>query len=272
MKLPTPVTRIALPAAVALTVLGGGVAFAAGTTSPAGATYAGCLNRASGVLYHVQTSTSPAPRCTQHDTVITWNSQGPKGDPRPAGQTGPTGPKGDAGPPGATGATGPAGPARPKGDTGAVGSPGADGATGAKGDTGPAGPAGPAGSGNVITSGARLTTVNAAVTLVQRNGMTLDAVCSATGADIRLTPTTPTDGAISAIADSSVGGHRVGSSTAFGMPVVLEHVGAGDHFGTGVFDRGSFNAFNGLNQTLDGSFLIYANGVGCEFEATAAAS
>src|SRR3978361_303702 len=138
MRLRTPLTRIAVPAAVAVALLGGGgVALAAGSTRPSVTTnYSGCLNRATGVLYHVQTTSSPAPHCSGRDTVITWNAQGPKGGPGPMGPTGvagpvgPAGQKGDAGSPGAVGDTGPAGA---KGDTGPIG------------PTGVAGPGGPAG-------------------------------------------------------------------------------------------------------------------------------
>jgi hypothetical protein len=147
MELTTPIIRIAAGATVAVALLGGGVAVAAGSAAHSTApTYAGCLNHGSGVLYHVQTGTSPAPHCTGHDTVITWNAEGHKGATGRTGRTGvsgatgATGAKGDTGPTGATGATG------AKGDTGATGDKGDTGAQGPKGDTGADGTAGASGA------------------------------------------------------------------------------------------------------------------------------
>jgi len=78
--------------------------------------------------------------CRHGESAISWNVQGPKGDPGPAGPTGPKGPKGD------TGATGPAGPAGAKGDTGGAGPAGPAGADGAAGAQGPQGPKGDTGA------------------------------------------------------------------------------------------------------------------------------
>src|SRR3954451_21624924 len=68
-----------------------------------------------------------ADKCKKHDRVLTWNVQGPKGDPGAAGPAGPAGP---------IGPVGPVVPAGPQGDAGPAGPAGA---------TGPAGAAGPAG-------------------------------------------------------------------------------------------------------------------------------
>jgi hypothetical protein len=104
--------------------------------------------------------------CKNDEIAISWNEEGPQGDPGPPGAVGPQGVAGPAGAKGAAGAQGPAGakgasgsagakgdsgPAGAKGDSGPAGpggAPGAkgdNGAPGAKGDTGPAGPAGPGG-------------------------------------------------------------------------------------------------------------------------------
>jgi Lamin Tail Domain/Collagen triple helix repeat (20 copies) len=53
--------------------------------------------------------------CRRWERPVSWNVQGPKGDPGPAG---PAGPKGEAGARGPAGERGPAGPAGPKGDPG----------------------------------------------------------------------------------------------------------------------------------------------------------
>jgi len=81
-------------------------------------------------------------KCKTNERVISWNVQGPKGDPGPAGVPGPAGLPGASGPqgvPGNPGAPGPAGPPGPPGLQGLMGLPGAngvDGAPGPKGDPG----------------------------------------------------------------------------------------------------------------------------------------
>jgi len=58
--------------------------------------------------------------CPSGMTAITWNQQGPKGDPGPEGPPGPSGPQGlpgATGPSGATGATGPQGSPGANGNT-----------------------------------------------------------------------------------------------------------------------------------------------------------
>jgi hypothetical protein len=101
--------------------------------------------------------------CSKHETLISWNVQGPAGAVGPAGPVGATGPPGpqglagERGPTGLAGGLGPAGPAGPigpigpqglKGDAGSKGDTGPQGLTGntgAKGDTGPIGPKGDTG-------------------------------------------------------------------------------------------------------------------------------
>lgn len=129
MRISRPGARmIMIPAVTATALLGGGVALAADGAAPSSPTYAGCVNHATGVLYHVQRTATPTPRCARRDGVITWNAQGPQGN------MGPTGAQG------------------PQGDTGAAGAPGPSGAPGPAGPAGAAGPAGPAGSGTNIYS------------------------------------------------------------------------------------------------------------------------
>ncbi len=94
--------------------------------------------------------------CRHNESAISWNIQGPKGDPGPAGPAGPAGakgPKGDAGaagPKGDTGAAGPAGAAGAVGPQGPIGLTGATGANGPMGVPGPIGPIGPAGLDGLI--------------------------------------------------------------------------------------------------------------------------
>ncbi len=107
--------------------------------------------------------------CRHNESAISWNVQGPKGDPGPAGPAGPKGntgaqgakgdtgaqgTKGDTGPQGPMGVPGPIGPmgpagldgiAGPQGPAGPAGATGAPGPKGDKGDTGPAGAQGPQG-------------------------------------------------------------------------------------------------------------------------------
>ncbi len=142
--------RIALPTAVAATLLGGGVALAAGSSATSSSTtYTGCLSRYSGVPYHVKTTGSPAPRCFGRDSIISWNAQGPQGVPGLAGSAGPAGPAGPAGATGATGATGPQGAKGDTGDVGLAGATGPAGPQGPKGDAGATGPQGPAGTSGI---------------------------------------------------------------------------------------------------------------------------
>lgn len=95
-----------LVAATALIALATSVGYAAIPNSSTG-TINGCYQSRLGLLRVIDTQASKT--CTQHETPITWNQQGPRGD---AGAQGPTGPTG------AVGATGPRGP---KGDDGAPG-------------------------------------------------------------------------------------------------------------------------------------------------------
>lgn len=103
-----------------------------------------CINRHTGEMTLIL---DPAvTTCKANEILKSWNVQGAKGDPGPAGATGPAGP---------AGATGPQGPAGVKGDPGAQGLPGpaeATGPQGIQGLAGPAGPAGPAGTSTVRAS------------------------------------------------------------------------------------------------------------------------
>ena len=63
------------------------------------------------VIDPVAGSTDPANSCTNGETTITWNQQGPQGPPGPAGLQGQAGSVGPQGPGGAAGPQGPAGPA-----------------------------------------------------------------------------------------------------------------------------------------------------------------
>ena len=107
-------------AACALVGSGVAVAGAVGTTPSSTVVYSACVQKNVGVPYNI--TINGTPKCLPHDTVITWNAQGPQGA------------QGAQGPAGAPGSQG------PKGDTGSPGVPGTPGSQGPKGDTGPAGP------------------------------------------------------------------------------------------------------------------------------------
>lgn len=110
-------------AAVALLLLGGGMAWAAVPSSSGVIT--GCVDARynTGVLRVIDASKS----CLRSETRITWNKEGAPGA---------------DGARGADGAMGPAGPSGPAGLQGEPGAPGAPGAAGPQGEVGPAGPAG----------------------------------------------------------------------------------------------------------------------------------
>ena len=86
------------------------------------------------------------------------------------------------------------------------------------------------------------------------------------GVDIEAYPTTGADSQIQVVADSHAGGHKDNSTVSVSLPSSI------DQLGTGQFDRGEFNIFSATSHTLDGSFLAFACGTGCEFQASAIAS
>jgi hypothetical protein len=137
-------------ALIAVVVLSGGYAFAAGSTSPSSTTIYGCKLKIGGF---VRIESGPGRCNTRVEDPVQWNVTGPQGPQGVAGPQGPQGPQGPAGPagakgdPGATGAQGPQGPQGAVGPTGPKGDKGDAGATGATGAPGPQGPAGPSGSG-----------------------------------------------------------------------------------------------------------------------------
>jgi hypothetical protein len=62
--------------------------------------------------------TAKSETCSNNETALSWNQQGPQG---PQGLKGDTGPQGPQGPTGLTGPQGPVGPQGPKGDPGPAG-------------------------------------------------------------------------------------------------------------------------------------------------------
>ncbi len=78
-------------------------------------------------------------KCLKHETLLTWNTAGPKGDKGDQGEPGPVGSKGDKG---EAGESGPAGPQGEKGDTGETGPEGEQGPVGPQGEKGAQGLAG----------------------------------------------------------------------------------------------------------------------------------
>jgi hypothetical protein len=110
--------KIAVLVASAVAALAlGSLAFAA--IPDAGGVIHSCYKKIApnqGTLRLIDTAKSDA--CTNNETSLNWNQQGPKGD---IGLQGPKGDTGLQGPQGPQGATGPQGPQGPKGDTGAPG-------------------------------------------------------------------------------------------------------------------------------------------------------
>src|SRR4051794_6894027 len=144
---------VAIGACAVTAVLGSAITYAFAEPSPPTHTFYACA-RGNQVRAHSITVDS-TPRCSKHETVVSWNENGaagPTGAPGATGQdgvAGPTGATGLAGPTGATGQNGVAGPTGATGlagPTGATGQNGVAGPTGATGSTGPSGgPTGPAG-------------------------------------------------------------------------------------------------------------------------------
>lgn len=71
---------------------------AAAATPGADGVIRGCVSRSSGAVRIVDTT------CKSSETLVTWNTTGPRG---PAGPQGPAGPRGEAGAPGSPGERGP---------------------------------------------------------------------------------------------------------------------------------------------------------------------
>jgi hypothetical protein len=111
---------VALAAGIVVGAAGGSWATVALTSSAATTTIQACQHKETGALRVVR---APGD-CRKNETPLSWNVQGPKGDPGPAGP---------AGAKGAPGAAGPAGPAGPPGPPGPPGSPGAPGEPGLPG-------------------------------------------------------------------------------------------------------------------------------------------
>ena len=106
----------------------------------AGEEITACYVPATGTLYRVGATGTPADCMDASHVKVTWSVVGPQG---PAG---PQGPLGAQGPQGVPGGAGPAGPQGPQGNPGPEGPAGTDGAVGAMGPQGPAGPVGPQGA------------------------------------------------------------------------------------------------------------------------------
>jgi hypothetical protein len=85
----TRITRpIAIGAALAATVAGGGSALALSGSQASTNVYRGCLNHQGGALYNVHVNPATAPTCRTQDRLVSWNQSGPAG---PRGATGPSG-------------------------------------------------------------------------------------------------------------------------------------------------------------------------------------
>ncbi len=87
-------------------------------------------------------------QCEANEIALTWNIQGPQGEPGPQGpqgETGPQGPQGEQGPVGPQGEQGPQGLQGPQGEQGSQGEQGPPGEQGPQGIQGEIGPEGPKG-------------------------------------------------------------------------------------------------------------------------------
>jgi hypothetical protein len=134
---------VALAGVIALVV---GTALVAWADDPM--VFRACLSD-KGALYNISLIATPA--CKDGDAVVSWNqqgpqgepgSQGPQGEPGLQGEQGPAGPQGEQGPQGVPGAQGEQGLPGLLGPQGLQGDPGP---TGPQGEQGPQGPAGPSG-------------------------------------------------------------------------------------------------------------------------------
>jgi cysteine-rich repeat protein len=131
MRKPVVVRKLMVLAAVL--VAGAGISWATAAITQAGSTdviYA--CQRQDGSDGGFVRIVSSAAQCKSNERVISWNVQGPKGDPGPAGAVGAAGPPGPQGDKGDRGDPGP---------QGVPGEPGAPGAPGPKGDPGAPGAA-----------------------------------------------------------------------------------------------------------------------------------
>jgi Collagen triple helix repeat (20 copies) len=120
--------------AAACALVGSGVVVAGAVSNTPSPTvvYSACVQKSVGVPYNI--TINGTPKCLPHDSVITWNAQGPQGAQGAQGAQGIQGIQGIQG---------------PKGDTGSPGAPGAPGTPGAPGSTGPTGDTGAAGPSNL---------------------------------------------------------------------------------------------------------------------------
>jgi hypothetical protein len=137
----------------ATALLAGAAGVALATIPGSNGVINGCYEKRTGLLRVIDTEAGKT--CTQYETPIRWNQEGPKGE---TGAQGPPGAKGDKGEPGAagpagpqgdTGPQGPQGEPGPQGEVGPMGPQGPKGETGATGPQGPQGPPGPAGTSSV---------------------------------------------------------------------------------------------------------------------------
>lgn len=105
---------LSVTAILTLGGVGGGIVYAANSTStPSNIIYA-CRNEHTGALREL----TAGQHCRDDEKPTSWNVVGPRGGTGAAGPAGATGATGPAGPAGSAGQTGPAGPAGPTGPAG----------------------------------------------------------------------------------------------------------------------------------------------------------
>jgi hypothetical protein len=123
---------ILLLASIIVLVFSGVGVYAATTQSSNTTTIYACQTREDNLLRVVDANTP----CKKHETRLSWNVVGPKGDKGDPGVVGAPGPQGPAGKDGAPGPQGPAGINGKDGAEGPAGPAGKDGLPGPQGDSG----------------------------------------------------------------------------------------------------------------------------------------
>jgi hypothetical protein len=95
-----PRRRVVLAGVVVAAIVSAGVAYSSGGS--ASSTLTACVNETNGNMRLVGSASD----CRQHESAVTWNSEGTAGPTGPTGPQGPTGARGATGPQGPTGADG----------------------------------------------------------------------------------------------------------------------------------------------------------------------
>jgi hypothetical protein len=101
-RLPRPQGRVLVVTAIGMALVCAGIAYSSSSRSATTTTLTACVKQGNGGMRLVGAATD----CKNDESAVTWNVQGPKGDPGPQGPQGPPGDKGDKGDPGTPGTPG----------------------------------------------------------------------------------------------------------------------------------------------------------------------